>query len=52
MATRRRTELAIKEKVELLKNSDGKSSRQLAEKYGVSRTQLQNLMKRKREILD
>ena len=52
MATRKRTELSIKEKVELLKNSDGKSSRQLAEKYGVGRTQVQNLMKRKREILD
>ena len=52
MAARKRTELSIKEKVELLKNSDGKSSRQLAEKYGVGRTQVQNLMKRKREILD
>ena len=52
MATRKRTELAIKEKVELLKNSDGKSNRQLAEKYGVGCTQVQNLMKRKREILD
>ena len=39
-------------KVELLKNSDGKSSRKLAEKYVVSRTQVQKLMKRKREILD
>ena len=52
MATQKRTELSIKEKVELLKNSDGKSSRQLSEKYGVGRTQVQNLMKRKREILD
>ena len=52
MATQKRTELSIKEKVELLKNSAGKSSRQLAEKYGVGRTQVQNLMKRKREILD
>ena len=33
-------------------NSDGKGSRQLAEKYGVGRTQVQNLMKRKCEILD
>ena len=41
MATQKRTELLIKEKVELLKNSDGKSSRQLAEKYGVGRTQVQ-----------
>ena len=36
----------------MLKNSDGKSNRQLAEKYGVGRTQVQNLMKRKRKILD
>ena len=49
MATRKRTELSMKEKVELLKNSDGKSSRQLAEKHGVGRTQVQNLMKRKGE---
>ena len=48
----KRTELSINEKVELLKNSDGKSSRQLAEKYGVGRTRVQNLMERKREILD
>ena len=49
MATRKHTELSIKEKVELLKNSDRKSSRQLAEKHGVGHTQVQNLMKRKRE---
>ena len=36
----------------MLKNSDGKSNRQLAEKYCVGRTQVQNLMKRKRKILD
>ena len=33
----------------MLKNSDGKSNRQLAEKYCVGRTQVQ---KRKRKILD
>ena len=36
----------------MLKNSDGKSSRQLAEKYCVGRTPVQDLMKRKRKILD
>ena len=36
----------------MLKNSDGKSNRQLAEKYCVGRTQVQNIMKRKRKILD
>ena len=50
---KKRTELSLKLKVELLQNSDGKSSRLLAEKYyGVGRTQVQNLMKRKRQILD
>ena len=44
--------LNLKRESRVVKNSDGKSSRQLAEKYGVSRTQVQNLMKRKREILD
>ena len=34
----------------MFKNSDGKSNRQLAEKYCVGRTQVQNLMKRKRKI--
>ena len=33
-------------------NSDGKGSRQLAEKYGVGHTQVQNIMKRKCEIFD
>ena len=52
MASRKRNELTLQKKVDLLKNSDGKSSRQLAEIYGVGRTQVQNILKRKREILD
>ena len=52
MASRKRNELTLQKKVDLLKNSDGKGSRQLAEIYGVGRTQVQNILKRKREILD
>ena len=52
MARRKRNELTLQKKVDLLKNSDGKSSRQLAEIYGAGRTQVQNILKRKREILD
>ena len=52
MAIRKRNEPTLQKKVDLLKNSDGKSSRQLAEIYGVGRTQAQNILKRKREILD
>lgn len=52
MASRKRNELSLRQKVDLLKSSEGKSSRQLAEFYGVGRTQVQNILKRKREILD
>ena len=50
MASRKRNELTLQKKVDLLKNSDGKSSRQLAEISGVGRTQVQNILKRKSEM--
>ena len=52
MAGRTRTKLSLKQKVDLLKNSEGRSSRQLAEIYGIGRTQVQTILKRNREILD
>ncbi len=41
---RKRKELSLKEKVELLRNADGKSSPQLAEIYGTGRTQVHNIL--------
>ena len=52
MAGRTRTELSLKQKVDLLKNSEGRNSRQLAEIYGIGKTQVQTILKRNREILD
>ena len=52
MTTKRRNELSLKQEVDPLKNSDGKSSRQLAEAYGVGHTRVQNILKRKHEIME
>ena len=41
MATKKINELSLKQKVDLLKNSDGKGSRQLAKAYGVGHIQVQ-----------
>jgi len=38
--------------VDLLKNSDGKSRRQLVEAYGVGSTQVQNILKREHKIME
>ena len=43
--------LTIKEKADVLKEK-GKTYRQLAEQFGVSKTQIGDVFKRKREILD
>jgi len=47
MATKKWNEFSLKQKVDLLKNSDGKSSRQLVKAYGVGHTHAQNILKRK-----
>jgi hypothetical protein len=39
----KRKELSLKEKVQLIKQSDGKSQRQLAEHFGVGKTLKNNL---------
>ena len=46
-------ELLIKEKVMIIqqKESEGKSQRELAKIYGVSKTQIQNTLKRKADVL-
>ena len=48
------TTLDLSEKVKVIlgKDKDGKSSRSLAEQFHVSKTQILNIMKRKREYLD
>lgn len=51
MAASKRTELTLKQKVELIKASAGQSSRQLAEKFAVGRTQVQTILKRKAELM-
>ena len=51
MEKRKRKELTLKEKVDLIKLSDGKK-RQLAETFGIGKTQVQTILKRKAELLD
>lgn len=50
----KRKELALEKKVELLKESEssGKSHRRLAEQFGIGKTQVASILKRKRELLD
>ena len=50
--TSKRTELSLTKKVELIKNSSGKSHRQLAEIYGIGRTQVGTILKRKAELME
>uniref|UniRef100_H2ZUN2 HTH CENPB-type domain-containing protein n=1 Tax=Latimeria chalumnae TaxID=7897 RepID=H2ZUN2_LATCH len=44
-------ELTLKQKVELIKNSEGKSHHVLIQLYGCGRTQVDNILKRKAEYL-
>ena len=48
------TTLDLSEKIKVIHGSDkdGKSSRFLAEQFNVGRTQILNILKRKREYLD
>ena len=47
----KRIELTLQEKVDLLNHSEGKSQRQLAQMFGICRPQVQNILKRRPEIL-
>ena len=46
-----RKELTLAEKVELINKSAGRSQRSLAREYQIAKTQVQNIMKRKVEII-
>jgi len=54
MAKRERKILSLKEKVELIKlqKSAGRSQRDLAEQFGIGKTRVQVILKRKAEFLD
>ncbi|XP_041378529.1 uncharacterized protein LOC121390706 [Gigantopelta aegis] len=47
----KRTELTLQEKVDLLNHSEGKSQRQLAQMFGIGKSQVQTILKRRPEIL-
>ena len=47
----KRTELTLQEKVDLLNHSEGKSQRQLAQMFGIGKSQVHTILKRKPEIL-
>ena len=47
----KRKELSLQQKIDLIQESGGLSSRKLAEKYGVGRTQVQTILKRKVELM-
>ncbi|XP_046375101.2 uncharacterized protein LOC124148176 [Haliotis rufescens] len=48
----RRIELTLQEKVDLIHHSKGKSQRALAEIFGVGKSQVNLILKRKREIMN
>ena len=54
MTSRKRTELTLSKKVELIKlaKKSGKSQRKLAEYFAIGKSQEFNILKRKREFID
>ena len=48
----KRKELSLKQKVDMIQSSNGKSQRQLADEFNVCKSQVHNIMKRKDEILE
>ena len=52
MATKKRTELSLELKVKLIKSCAGKSQRQLSSEFGIGKTQVQCILKRKAELLE
>ena len=53
MASKKRKVLTLDERVKAIKLVEsGKSSRKVAEDFGVGRTQIQETLKRKREIME
>ena len=51
MDKRKRKELCVKEKIDFINVSDGKSQRQLADLFGIGKTQVQAILKRKAQFL-
>ena len=51
MSKSKRVQLTLARKIELIKASSGKSLRQLADVFGVSKTQVGTIIKRKAEYL-
>ena len=47
----KRNELTLADKVRLLKASDGRSQRSLAAEFGIGKTQVQSILKRKAEYM-
>ena len=52
MSRQKRRELTLEMKVALIRSSEGKSHRQLADLYGIGRTQVGSILKRKAEFLE
>lgn len=54
MPPKKKNELSLKRKIDLIQESVDKklSQRELAESYGVSKTQVQRILKRKAEFMD
>lgn len=52
LSDKRRKELSLKQKVDMIQTSNGKSQRQLADEFNVCKSQVHNIMKRKDEILE
>ena len=52
MAKRKRTELSLEGKVKLIKASSGRNQRQLADQFGIGKTQVQSILKCKAELLE
>ena len=47
-----RNELNLKAKLDVIRDSNGKSDWQLAERYNISRSQVGNILRNKRKYLD
>ena len=51
MSARKRTKLSLQQKVEVIKANAGRSQRQLAEQFGIGKTQVQCILKRRAELM-
>ena len=49
---KKRNALTLDDKISLIKSSENKSGRQLAEEFKIGKSQVSDILKRKREFLD